>query len=298
VLPPGIPQYYFPLRGAAQEIVYSPVAVGAAKIQFVDDKLGVDLARDLVFTTALADDAVGADWDAAEEVADCAIADLEKTAAAGASFAELPAAGANSKNYTAWNKSFATWLFRMQKLDLMRSPSLNQTSTAGETERDFRVRLQQAAREQRDQLKASLQSKYGPKLDQLQRRKMQAQQRKGVEQEQSTAQILNTVVTVGAGILGAFMGRKTLSATNINRATQSVRAAGRAAKEYSDVGRADETVEMVDQQLQELNAQFEAEVAALDSKIDPATETFQTITVRPRKAGISVQLVALGWKQS
>ena len=92
------------------------------------------------------------------------------------------------------------------------------------------------------------------------------------------------------------MGRKTFSATNINKATQAVRAAGRAAKEYSDVGRADETVEMVDQQLQELNAQFEAEVAALDSKVDPTTEVFETITVRPKKTGISVQLVALGWK--
>jgi hypothetical protein len=55
---------------------------------------------------------------------------------------------------------------------------------------------------------------------------------------------------------------------------------------------------MVDQQLQELNSQFEAEVAALDTKIDPATEIFETVTVRPKKTGISVQLVALAWKQS
>src|SRR6185295_16705580 len=39
VLPPGIPQYYFPVRGSGKEIVYSPVVVGAAKIQFLDDKL-------------------------------------------------------------------------------------------------------------------------------------------------------------------------------------------------------------------------------------------------------------------
>jgi len=297
VLPPGIPQYYFPIRGNAKGIVYSPVVVGAAKIQFLDDKLGVDIARDLVFTAAVTDDAVGADWDSAEE-ADCALTNLEKAAEASASFAELPAAGANPKNYAAWNKTFSTWLFRMQKLDLMRSPSLGESSRPGESERDFRVRLQQAARERRDQLKATLQSKYGPKLEQLQRRKTQAEQKKAVEKEQSTAQILSTVVTAGAGILGAFMGRKTFSATNINKATQAVRAAGRAAKEYSDVGRADETVEMVDQQLKELNAQFEAEVAALDNKVDPTTEAFETITVRPKKTGISVQLVALGWKPS
>jgi hypothetical protein len=295
VLPPGIPQYYFPIRGSAKEIVYSPAVVGAAKIQFLDDKLGVDIARDLVFTAAVTDDVVGADWDSAQE-ADCALADLEKAAETAASFAELPAAAANPKNYAAWNKTFSTWLFRMQKLDLMRSPSLGESSKPGESERDFRVRLQQAGRERRDQLKASLQSKYGPKLEQLQRRKVQAEQKKAVEKEQSTSQILSTVMTAGAGILGAFMGRKTFSATNINKATQAVRAAGRAAKEYSDVGRADETVEMVDRQLKELNAQFEAEVAGLDNKVDPTTEVFETITVRPKKTGISVQLVALGWK--
>ena len=295
VLPPGIPQYYLPVRGNANEIVYAPVIVGAAKIQFLDDKLGVDIARALVFTTAVTDDAAGVDWDSAQE-ADCSLGDLEKAAESRASFAELPAAGANPKNYATWNKTFSTWLFRMQKLDLMRSPNLGESSKPGESERDFRVRLQQAGRERRDQLKSTLQSKYGPKLEQLQRRKAQAEQKKAVEKEQSTAQILSTVVTAGAGILGAFMGRKTFSATNITRATHAVRAAGRAAKEYSDVGRADETVEMVDKQLNELNAQFEAEVAALDNKVDPTTESFETITVRPKKNGISVQLVALGWK--
>jgi hypothetical protein len=87
-----------------------------------------------------------------------------------------------------------------------------------------------------------------------------------------------------------------LSVTTINKATQAVRAAGHAVKEYGDVGRANETVEMVDQQLHELNTQFETEVAALDTKVDPATEKFETVSVRPRKTAISVQLVALGWK--
>lgn len=295
VLPPGISQYYLPVRGSAKDILYSPVLVGAAKIQFVNDKLGVDVARDLVFTTAITDDAVGADWDSGEE-ADCAVTDLEKAAEPEARFAELPVAAANPKSYTTWNKTFATWLFRAQDLTLLSSPSLGAFSKPGESERDFRVRLQQAARERRDQLKASLQSKYGPMLEQLQRRKAQAEQRKAVEQQQSSAQILNTVITAGAGILGAFMGRKTLSVSTINKATTAVRAASRAAKEYGDVGRADETVQAVEQQLQELNAQFEAEVAALDSKVDPTTEVFKTVTIRPKKTGISIQLVALGWK--
>lgn len=53
---------------------------------------------------------------------------------------------------------------------------------------------------------------------------------------------------------------------------------------------------MIHQQFDDLNAQFEEEVKALDTKIDPATEVFETISVRPKKTGITIQLVALGRK--
>ena len=293
VLPPEIPQYFFPVRGNAS--TYVPVAIGAAQIQFLDTKTGVSETRDLMFTTAIAEDAIGANWDAAEE-ADCGVTDLEKSAEAGVGFADLPAAAAKPKNYAAWNKSFATWLFRTQQIDLMKSPGLEEISKPGESERDFRIRLQDAAHAERDALKAKLQSRFGPKLQALQQKKFTAEKKKEVEQQQSTSQMLTSAITAGAGILGALMGRKTFSATNITRATSAVRAAGKAAKEYGDVGRAGESIEMIDQQIADLNAQFQAEVDGLGAKVDPATEVFETVTVRPKKTGISVQLVALGWK--
>jgi hypothetical protein len=67
-------------------------------------------------------------------------------------------------------------------------------------------------------------------------------------------------------------------------------------KERSDIGRAEDNVGAIDQQMQELNAQLEADVAALDVKVDPATEVFETVSLRPKKTGITVRLVALGWK--
>ncbi|MDH4283258.1 MAG: hypothetical protein OEV36_11440, partial [Myxococcales bacterium] len=293
VLPPDVPQYFFPVRGSAK--TYSPVAIGAAQIAFTDTKSGLNEVRELMFTAPIADDAVGANWDAAEE-ADCAVTDLEKKAEPGIAFAELPAGAAKAKNYDAWNKTFATWLFRNQTLDIFKSNSLNVTSNPGESERDFRIRLQQAGREQRDELKAKLQAKYAPKLDALAQKKMKAEQRQEVEKEQSTSQMLNTAVTFGAGLLGAFIGRKTVSATNLSRVGQTVRAAGRAMKERSDISRAEENVGAIDQQIQELTAQFESEVAALDVKVDPSTEVFETVSLRPKKTGITVRLCALGWK--
>ncbi len=68
-------------------------------------------------------------------------------------------------------------------------------------------------------------------------------------------------------------------------------------KEYQDIGRAGESIESLNQQAADLNAQLEADLAALDVKVDPTTEAFETVTLRPKKTGITVRRrFALGWK--
>src|SRR5262249_40255218 len=160
---------FIPVRGSAA--YYEPVLIGAAQISFANAKSGVNVTRDLLFFTAITDDALGASWENAEPCEECGVADLEKAPDPGMAFADLPAAAAKAKNYTAWGKAFGTWLFREQKMELLKSPALSEISRPDESERDFRVRLQQAAREERDKLKASLQAKYGPKLQTLEERK-------------------------------------------------------------------------------------------------------------------------------
>jgi hypothetical protein len=44
-----------------------------------------------------------------------------------------------------------------------------------------------------------------------------------------------------------------------------------------------------------LDAQFQAEVSAIEAGHDSASETFETIVLRPNKTNISVKLVALAW---
>lgn len=294
MLPPDVPQYFFPVRTTGDP-VYEAFAVGAASIHFTDTKRGIDEVRDLMFAAPITDDAVGCDWDSAELTEDT-LADLEKTPEDGAQFAPMPSPAAQPKNYALWSKTFATWVFRTQCLDLFYSPSLKQNSQPGESERDFRIRLQQLAHEQRDELKAKLQAKYAPKLQALDERKRKAEQRKTVEAEQAQGQLLSTVVTAGAGLLGALLGRKTFSATNLGRATSTLRSAGKTAKERADIGRAEENIAAIDAQMQALNEQFEAEVAKFDTSLDPSTEIFETVSIKPKKTGITVRLVGLGWR--
>ena len=294
VLPAGINQLFLPARGGQGTLVYQPVLFGAAQVRFADAKAGIDTTRDAAFVVPISDAAVPVDWASAEE-AGVEAAELESEANETAQFSALPAPAAKEKSYTAWNKDFVNWIFANQTLEIFRCAELKVNSEAGESERNFRVRLQQAARERRDEVKAALQQKYAPKISALEERIRKTVQSVEREQEQAQSAKLQTAMSIGASLLGAFLGRKTLSATNIGRAATAARTATRAYKESQDVGRAGENVEALKQDLAELLAQFQQDVDAAGEKLDASTIVLDTAVVRPKKTNIGVKLFTLAW---
>ncbi len=194
------------------------------------------------------------------------------------------------------DQGFTTWITQSQKITLLRSPSSGQISNVDEVERDFRVRLQHSAREDRDQCVESIRQKYQPKIQVLQNKLMRAQQALERESAQANQQKMTAVLAGGTALLDMFFGRKTFSAGNISRMGTAARQASRIGKESGDVQRASETVEALQQQMQDLNDQIASECAEVQSRTDPMTEQLETIEIRPKKANVTVQLVCLGWK--
>jgi hypothetical protein len=297
MLPPDVPQHFVPVRGGqprGSTLIYQPMLLGSSQIRFADNRAGIDVTEAFTAFAPITDGAVAVDWDHAVEAA-LAVADLERSPADGAQFATLPSAGGKSKNYETWTKDFSGWLFRNQKVDLFRSPSTKEVSKAGESERDFRVRLQQSGREQRDKQSESLRQKYAPKVAALQERKRRAEQAKEREAEQATQSKIQTAVAFGATLLEAFTGRKAIKTSTIGKATTAIRGASRAMKDVKDVGMAEENIAAIDRQIADLNAQFQTETHALLAATDPLTEKLESVSLKPTKANISVRVVALAW---
>ena len=297
MLPPDVPQHFVPLRGSkpeGSELVYAPMLLGVSQIRFSDAKNGTDSTLDLVVLAPIADGAVVVDWDKAS-TAELAVDDLERDPEEGAQFLALPASAGKAKSYSDWNKEFGGWLFRTQKMELFRSPSTKEVSKPGESERDFRVRLQQTGREQRDKGADTLRQKYASKIATLQERIRRAELAKEKQQAESRSSQVQAAISVGASILGAFLGRKTISASNIGRATTAIRSAGRVMKESKDVGAAEENIAALQQQLAALEAQFKSESDALAAATDPLNEKLEAISIKPTKANIAVKLVTLAW---
>jgi len=297
LLPPDVPQHFVRARGGApagSALLYQPMLFGSAQVRVADTKSKVDVSRDLAFLTPITGEAVPVSWEQASPVVFTS-ADLAPAPDGAAGFAELPAPAGRKKSYDGWSKDFAGWLLQSQRIELLRSPSLKAVSRPDESERDFRVRLQESTRQDRDQTAEKLRLKYAPKVAALQERRRRAEQAVARESEQAKQQGLQTAISVGATILGAFLGRKAVNVSTIGRATTAARGAGRVFKETQDVGRAKETVAAVDEAIAKLDEQFKAEADALGASTDPLTEELETLALKPTRQNISVRLVALAW---
>ncbi len=295
VIPPGIREYYMPFKkdvGKQPNPTYKPMLVGAARIQYSVPKEGIYMTVEKVFITPVSEKPVPVNWDEAEEV-DVKVSDLLDEPPEDLPYADLPPAAMNPKNYVYWGKDFSNWLLRAQKLQLFRSPSLNELSRPGETERDFRIRLQQIAREKRDQQVEKLRQKYAAAFARLDEQIRRAKMTLEEQQAQAKSREYETAVSLGETILGSFLGRK--SSTRATRATREI---SRTMKERRDKEKAEENLKALQQEREKLEAQFQAEVSAIEAKTNPLTETFETMWYAASKTNIHVQLVALVWVAS
>jgi hypothetical protein len=296
ILPPDVSQYYIPVRSSGEAnttLTYHPMLLGTAEVRYSNSKT-VEMTQQLNLLAAFADGPAGLDWSQATSI-DLPVGDLESEPEANAQFAEVPAEATKAKSYATWRKDFANWIYRNQRLELLESPTLEIVSNPGESERDFRVRLQQLAREQRDEAVEKLRQKYAPKFDALEDRKRRAEQAVEREAEQAKGQKVQTAISFGATLLSSFLGRKRTSLSTLGRATTAARGVSRSMKESSDVDRAQENVEAVSQKLADLEADFQAETKALEQSLDPQTEQLEKVSLKPTKANIAVKVLTLAW---
>jgi hypothetical protein len=274
-------------------LIYQPTLLGAAEVRYSDSK-SIDTTQQLTLLTTMTDGPIQVDWGKGSAV-DLPVADLEQSPQENAQFAELPSTASKAKNYDTWRKDLMSWIYRTQKLELFKSPSLDLASNPGESERDFRIRLQQHAREQRDEAVESLRQRYAPKIAQLEEKRRHAEQAVERESEQAKNQKIQTAISFGATLLSSFMGRKAVSLTTLGRATTAARGVSRSMKEADDVGRMQESVAAIRQQLADLDAQFKAKTDAIEKSVDPQTEELAKVSLKPTKANIAVKLLTLAW---
>jgi hypothetical protein len=272
--------------------VYRPALVGSARVHFVDAKADIDQWQTITVAAPLGNDIAGDVWETAAHSRGYECGAQPET---GASFAQAPAVLSRAKSYAAWHKALAAWLYRSQRLRLWNCAELKAMSPPGTSEADFRIQLQQRLRERRDAGVDKLRKRYASKIATLENQIRRAEERVAREKSQLGQQTLQTTISVGSSILGAILGRKLASRTNVTGAASAARSAGRAAREQQDVRRAEEELNVLRGKLADLEAEVQREVASLESAASVDRLLLEEYPVRPRKSDISVSKVFVAW---
>ena len=299
VLPPDVPQFFS--STVSEPSMWVPTLYGAAEVAFVDAKRGVDVQRMVTLAVPLDPSLILIEWDRAVE-SECDPRHLEREPAgnqATTAWGELPAAAAQAKSYPKWSKDFERWLAKSQRLELWRDPQTGLVSAPDEDERAFRVRVNEAGREQRDAAVDKIRTKYASKIqtatDKVRRMELAlGKEQQDVSQHRVQAG-LSTASTIGAAVLGALFGRsRGINAGTIGKATTAAKGWARGSKEAEDVTRAEDNLRAAREALAALEAEVTAAVEAIDA---PSSHTsFETVALAPKRGGVHVHVLGVLWE--
>jgi hypothetical protein len=270
---------------------YRPHIGARVRTHFVDAKSGLDLWQSGFYLASAGTS--GPDWSQAAASAEPGPA-LADAPAAGATFDDAPATVLSARDHKRWAAALEDHVYRNVSLELPSCPALKLTGPAGMSEGEFRSRVALALREKRDAAVEALRKKYASRVGTLEDRERRALQKVEKEKAQASDKTLSTALSVGGSLLGALFGGGRRGSA-ISKASSAARRVSSASKERADVAHAEADVEAVRSQLAALNAELEAEVARLESEFDPATIAIEAVSVKPRKADIAVEDMALVW---
>jgi hypothetical protein len=290
-----IPQVYLPMNTFSNtKTVYQPALIGVGDVFYQSAKHKVSLSQNYVFLAPIHDGVVSVDWSEAQ-LLDLSLKDIRKQAPDNAQFDSYPQPAANVKNYDLWTKSLNQFIRTSVGLKLMYSPKLKLLSQVNEDEREFKIRLQHAAHEARDEAIEVIKKKYETRINTLEDRLRRAQQAVEKQNALSNQKKMDAFVSAGTAIFAALYGRKAVSATSVSRVGSAVKSTSKALKSGQGIGQAQETLESVQEQLNTLSLDLENQVLKISEEFDVSFEQLEEVEVRATSNNITIPLVALAW---
>ena len=278
-----------PISVQDRHLLYVPAVLGMGRLHFVDRRRKVDEREEFALLAEAPESAMGVTWERAHPLT-LTQRELIDRPEPDAYFDELPASVNEPREFKALKKSLADYLYHNSSVTLLYSPVLKSYSLPQENERDFRMRLQQAARERRDEEVDKINQRYEKRLQTLGDRLRRAEASLGKKRADAEARKRETLVSVGESVVGMFLGRR------------STRAASTALSKHRltsltkmQVEEAEETLEALQHETKELEQELQEQVTAIKERWEETLSEFEEVPVTPRRTDIQVDLFALAW---
>jgi hypothetical protein len=290
VVQAGVTERFVRAGAGVTAVTYEPRIGARVRAHFVDAKAGMNAWEESYYLAPLGKDAP--DWSQAESIPEPG-PEWDDEPHRDAHFAEVPAAALSPRNHRAWGNALEDHVYRTASVNVMSCPTLRISAAPGGTESEFRAHIAQALRERRDASVDALRVRFASKLATLEGRERRAEQKLERERTQASSETVSSALSVGGSLLGALFGGRRSSA--MRKASTAARSVGRASKERTDVAHAEADVAALKDQVAAMHAELESEIGRVEAEYNPDTIRVEIVPVRPKKADIAVEDLALVW---
>jgi hypothetical protein len=273
----------------SRRILYIPGLLGMGRVHFVKNTKSVQVEEEESFALlAQPPRSIGTiRWEQAESLP-LETRDLLDRPEPEAYFDEMPDTINESKDLTAIRNELEDHLYRSRSLTLRYNPPTDLYSEPSEDEREFSLRVSQAARELRDEDVDELEERYEKKIKTLEERLRTA--RVALEKQEANARLRkqDALLSAGETVFSLFSGRR-----------RSISAAARKVSQVStskaSIEAAEEKVEVLESDIEELKQDLKTETDDIVTRWESMLKEYEDVVIRPRRTDIEVTLFALTW---
>ena len=275
--------------------VFEPWLTCGASVRYYSATRNIDEVEEVSLRLYLDDSFDDPRWEQAESC-EIRLDDCRDLPPQDSYFYDIPKELSQIRSFRAFEKDFSDFLYQNRRLELLRAPALKLESRPGESESDFRVRIADLSREQKEAAAEKVLKSFATKRQRLEKSLERALLKIEKEKGDVTQKTTDTIISIGTAVLGAFFGRKVMSTGTISRTASGIRNAGRVAKEKADVQRAAEEAAAIEEEITWLEIDQEEAIHTLAAEFDPAEVATESFSVKPRRSDIFDVRCCLLWE--
>jgi len=279
------------------QLIYEPALIADYSLRFFDRKRGIDQQLEQLLLVPAADGLGGVDWQGGERLSftirELRTAPERLGTGQGPYFAPAPDSANSARELRSLAKDLSDWLYYNSRLTIKIHDELDLFQMPGEREREFTIRLQQAARERRDAEVDKLEGKLDRQIDRLQDKLRKEKRDLVAEETEHSARKQQEMIGIGESVLGWVLGRR------------STRSLSTAANRRRMTAKAGQNIEETRQQIDDLKEEIADLEQDLKEQIEDITvkwasllDDLDTDDITPRRADVDVRDVLLAWLPS
>lgn len=288
-----IKQYFLHHPPFRTDIVYEPSIILRGKVRFYSETKNIDQQEEISLKIPLRQDMAEINLKEAlpnkDDITSYDQSPLENTR-----FDSIPLFLEKMKDLSVLEEKFKNYLYDNTRIELFSCKEFKLLSKPEEDFADFKSRILDLIRIEKDKAVEKLTEQYAKKEEKLEKDFLKLQEKLEKEEADVKAITTQSALSLGSSVLGALLGRTKVG--TLNSGVTGLGRASRILKEKKDVEIVKKKIEALSQDIQRIEEELKQNIEKMSAQFNIDSYTIETVSIKPKKGDIFGISTGLLWE--